>query len=140
MGELDDTVYATLKPSPIHGIGVFAIRDIPKGQRYTNHHLYDPFEAKATLFNKSDLDKCSPEIRSLILDHILFEKDMPNLFYSPNQHVALQSYMNHSDTPNTNGFKTTQDIKKGEELTENYNTVSNGELHDMTKEHHSGII
>jgi len=31
LDELINTTYVMLKPSPIAGIGVFAIRDIPKG-------------------------------------------------------------------------------------------------------------
>ena len=31
--ELSEEIYAVLKPSPVHGIGVFALRDIPKGCR-----------------------------------------------------------------------------------------------------------
>ena len=31
LNELANTTYVMIKPSPLHGIGVFAIRDIPKG-------------------------------------------------------------------------------------------------------------
>jgi SET domain-containing protein len=31
--DLHNDTYVMIKPSPLHGIGVFAIRDIPKGTR-----------------------------------------------------------------------------------------------------------
>lgn len=31
--ELANATYVMIKPSPLHGIGVFAIRDIPKGTK-----------------------------------------------------------------------------------------------------------
>jgi hypothetical protein len=33
LAELADNTWVMLRPSPIEGIGVFAIRDIPKGSR-----------------------------------------------------------------------------------------------------------
>ena len=33
LNELQQETYVALKPSAVHGIGVFAIRDIPKGCR-----------------------------------------------------------------------------------------------------------
>ena len=45
--------------------------------------------------------------------------------------------MNHSDNPNTKGFTTIEDIKKGEELTEDYKLF--GEWHELTKKHYDFI-
>ena len=134
---LNDEVWCKLAPSPIHGIGVFAIRAIPKGQKYTNYGIWNLKDNEPKVFNEEDLNNALPEIRNLILDQMLFEQARPITFYSPNTNACLQSFLNHSNTPNTDGFKAIQDIKKGEELTENYNTVTQGELHSVSKKHHA---
>ena len=54
MSELNRTVWATIAPSKIHGIGVHAIRDIPKGQPYTDYFINTLDKPK--LFNEEDLN------------------------------------------------------------------------------------
>ena len=36
---LNSSVWATIKPSKLHGVGVFAIRDIPKGTVITENTI-----------------------------------------------------------------------------------------------------
>lgn len=139
MSELNQTVWARLAPSEVNGIGVFAIRDIPKGQFYTNYFT-ENYRDTAKVFNEEDLNNALPEIRNLVLNLMLFEQNMPIAFYSPNMYAYLRSFLNHSNTPNTDGFKTTQHIKKGEELTENYNTVVSGELHTLSRKYHDNYL
>lgn len=111
---INSTVWATLRPSPIHGIGVFAIRDIPKGTQITS------IETAIFQVLREDFSKILPEIRSIILDRTLFAKDFPLFFKSPNRNQDLRAYMNHSNTPNSDGEKALIDIRKDEEITEDY--------------------
>jgi SET domain-containing protein len=129
--ELLDTVWAKIAQSPIHGIGVFAIRDIPKG---TEINKNDQELYSLTL---SEIKNLPEEIKSLILDRTIFIKETKlHNFYSPNYDAKLQAFMNHSDTPNSDGIYAIRNILKGEEITEDYNTIQSQELHDISKQHY----
>ncbi len=134
---LNERVWATLKPSPIHGIGVFAIRDIPIGTIITDYSVHNIKESKILAVPTAEFDQIHKAVRELILDRTMF-RDFQNqfCFYSPNYEQTLQSFMNHSNTPNTDGHVATRDIKEGEELTENYIELTNGDtIHPIVKEH-----
>lgn len=132
---INETVFCRLGPSPIHGVGVFAIRDILKGTMFTdhnihymNHHVYGVPE--------SEFQKIFPEIRGLILDRMSYEADDVELvFNSPNSDQFLQAFMNHADDANTDGHYTLRDIKAGEELTENFRTLTQQKRHHLNIEH-----
>ena len=133
---INSTVWATLRRSPIHNIGVFAIRDIPKGTKITDNDSYTVKHVMNKL-TPDELDDICPEVRSLILDRVAYNKESSNelIFYSPNCDAILQSWMNHSHKPNTTGIVTLRNIKKGEELTENYYSIAEGELHPVSLNH-----
>jgi SET domain-containing protein len=130
---LNSTVWATLRPSPIHGIGVFAIRDIPKGTRITDHSVHTIGQEKLFKISDEDFLRILPEIRSLILDRTSFQKGQWLVFYSPNVESCLQSFMNHSATPNSDGQTALFDIKAGEEITEDYR--DHGKPHLFTRQY-----
>lgn len=140
---LNDTVYATLKPSPIHGIGVFAIRDIPKGKRYTDISVHNLDETEILELSESDFEKLRPEIQTLILDRTTFvESQNTYFFYSPNHEVCLTSFMNHSETPNVKNDITLRDIKAGEELTEDFRELlrNGAQPHTRTRKHYEAFV
>lgn len=127
---LNETVKCTLRPSPIHGIGVFALRDIKKGEKLgcnqdTDTQVYD--------IPPERLIELRPEIRALILDRWP-QIEGGRSFASPNQDALMMSFMNYSKTPNAQGDKAIKDIKAGEEITEDYDT---GNLSDMQKKHYN---
>lgn len=133
---LNNTVWATLRPSE-HGIGVFAIRDIPKGTQITDHSTRSRNDGVVCV-HVDAFPKIHPEIRKLILDRTMFPKDEKLLvFPSPNSEQTLRSFMNHSDTPNSDGEITLRDIKEGEEITEDYKSFY--ELHELNKKHYSWL-
>lgn len=70
---LNNSVFAKLGPSKIHGIGVFAIRDIPKGQylKYKGfiHNNFIDTEIEAKYFKL-----IKPCIRELIMDRWFWER------------------------------------------------------------------
>lgn len=140
MEEINNSVWCKLSPSKIHGIGVFAIRDIPKGQKLSDHEFESLEIPKIFTVSFEDFNLIRPEIRSLILDRILIPDGIPFIpFLSPNSNQILQSFMNHSSTPNSDGHYALCDIKMGEEVTEDYHFINN-DWHRLTKERMSGII
>lgn len=118
--------YCRLQPSKIHGIGVFAVRDIPKGK--------NPFKTLPKYadigyvrITEGELDalplKLSELIRTLFIP-------TDGTMYVPNYGVniiRLNSYINHSAKPNMhtrNGydFIAVRKILVGKELTVDYRT------------------
>ena len=130
---LNKTVWATLGLSKLNGVGVLAIRDIPKGTVFSDYNLYDLHLPKLFTMTQEEFDKILPEIKKLILDKTVMTKTIA--FFSPNTTQDLRSWMNHSDTPNVVDFTITKDIKKGEELLEDYRWF--GELHKLSAEHYA---
>lgn len=130
---LNNTVWCTLAPSPIHGVGVFAIRPIPKGTEYTDH-TNETLDAIETYeLTPDEFATIDPAIQRLILDRTIFTEHLLR-FTSPNTDAVLRSFMNHSDTPNTDGIRTLRDILPGEELTEDFRTLADTP-HKLTKLH-----
>jgi SET domain-containing protein len=128
---LNEEVYCRLKPSPIHGIGVFAIKDIPIG---TN-----PFRFCGGVCGVYNCIKLSHDaivnlsdgsVRKIIYDFISPDEDkcyyVPAL--GPNS-FDITFYLNHDSNPNIDivsdgcefmGFRTNRLVKNDEELTINY--------------------
>lgn len=119
---LNNTVWATIAPSKIHGIGVFALRDIKKGQILN-------LSGGNGKWIRTDLDKVVPEVRKLICQRWPIEKD-GHPYLSPNDDALMVSFINHSDDFNYNKLTDTanKDIKKGKEITEDY-----GDYKDIIK-------
>ena len=117
--------YCRLKPSTVcDGIGVFAIKKLPKG--------FYPFSG---CYNKclklhKDVIELLPdeEVKKYIKDLSGFEKDHYWVPRCGMNAVDMSFFINHSITPNiyeNNGiFRTTRDIEIGEELTVDYRTYN----------------
>lgn len=118
---LNEVVKVRLAPSSIHGIGVFAIRDLKKGEKmYLDAipHQFDlPFERFSELEGGiSDiLLGCFPQIVNG--SHFLYPI------------TRMQAYTNHSDDPNYDGKEDVmlRDLKAGEEITEDYRQIEGWE-------------
>ena len=109
-------MWATIAPSKVHGIGVFAIRDIPKGQRI--YAIRDTEKAEWLEYIPS---QTHPAIIRLIQQRWpLAFNGAP--YQSPNYDVRLLSFMNHSATPNYDNHTdcALKEIKEGEEIFEDY--------------------
>ena len=130
--ELSRETYAALKPSGVHGIGVFAIRDIPKGCK-------DIFSKNVGEWIKlpiADVEKLPEHSRSLVETYCVYdEKD----YYVPDygfKVVDMVNYLNHSSRPNlisvNDGeyFEAITDIPAGSELFVNYGTIVEVEGYD----------
>lgn len=116
---LNSAVKVKLAPSKLHGIGVFAIKDIPKGTK-----LYATMAPKVFHIPFGSWKKLFPEVGEQILER------WPNIinnspFVWPDTNI--QAFMNHADDYNYDGKLDVviRDIKKGEEITEDYRDVEN---------------
>lgn len=112
--EINATVLATIAPSPIHGVGVFAVQNIKKGQK-----MYIRWVPMGMI--QTTLSKLKPEVRKII------EQRWPPVvdgypFVHPHEDANHLSFMNHSDDPNYDDKAdiALRDIKAGEEITEDY--------------------
>ncbi len=117
--------YCRLKPSPLHGIGVFAVRDIPRGI----NPLMIIKEPLWTKFSFEDLKDIDREVLTMVSEYCTFEKD--GTIFIPDSvlnGMDISFYVNDSETPNLvtrdDGltFTTKRKIKKGEELCVSYKT------------------
>lgn len=134
MDWLLQTVWCTLKPSPIHGVGVFALRDIPAGTKVIWE--YDTIEV--VTLTETELAALPKQIAGEILARTIFIEGEPLSFLDPNSTTNYRSYMNHSATPNTDGVHTNRDIAEGEELTEDYKSMGN--WHRVTMDYMNRVV
>ncbi len=123
--ELANTTYVMIKPSPLHGIGVFAIRDIPKG----TSNIFSKGVGDWIKVSKEEVDALPQHSKDLIENHCLFDEDF---YFIPDygfKLVDLVIYLNHSETPNVislndgEEFEAIRDIANGEELLVDYGTI-----------------
>ena len=116
-------VFVRLKASPLHGVGVFAIRDIPKGT-----YVFVGDNEELCWIEASETRRLQKEVRGLYEDFCVLRNGR---YGCPRSFNVLTPawYVNHSDDPNLAAdanldFFTTRRIKKGEELTLNYQSQS----------------
>ena len=123
--DLQQNTYVMIKPSLLHGIGVFAIRDIPKGTR----DLFSQGVGEWIKLTIAEVEALPKHSRDLVENHCLFDEDH---YFVPDygfKLVDLVVYLNHSDTPNVISFnegeyfEATRDIAAGEELLVDYGTI-----------------
>ena len=127
--QLAESTYVMIKASPVHGIGVFAIRDIPKGtQDIFSQGIGDWIEV-----SKEEVEALPKHSRDLVENHCLFDEKS---YFIPDygfKLVDLVIYLNHSDRPNVvsindgERFEAIRDISCGEELFVDYGTIVEGE-------------
>jgi len=127
--QLHQHTFAMLKPSPLHGIGVFAITAIQKGER----KIFSDHESEWIEVSKDEVDALPQHARILVENHCLFNETH---FYIPEYGFKifdLAVYLNHSDQPNlisvNDGefFEAIRDIEAGEELLIDYGTIVDSE-------------
>lgn len=123
--ELREEIYVMLKPSAVHGIGVFAIRDIPKGcQTIFSRHQNDWIKLPI-----SDVEQLPDHSRDLVETYCLYDEEN---YYVPAYGFKIMdmvNYLNHSPSPNVRSvndgeiFEALRDIAAGEELFVNYGHI-----------------
>jgi len=123
--ELSEETFITLKPSPVHGIGVFALRDIPRGCKT----LFSRNVGEWIRVPISDIDQLPDQTRNMVETYCLYDDTH---YYLPDygfKVMDLVNYLNHSSTPNVISvndgeyFESLREIKEGEELLVNYGEI-----------------
>ena len=123
--DLQHDTYVMIQPSTVHGIGVFAIRDIPKGTK----DIFSKGFGDWIKVSKAEVDLLPKHSRDLIENHCLFDEDH---YFIPEygfKMVDLVIYLNHSENPNVISvnegeyFEAIRDIQLGEELFVDYGTI-----------------
>jgi SET domain-containing protein len=126
--DLKNETYVTLKASPIHGIGVFAICDIPKGC----NTFFSKNVGEWIKIPIAEVDLLPAHSKNLIETYCLYDEEN---YYVPDygfKVMDLVNYLNHSNSPNiisvNDGeyFETIREIKCGEELLINYGEIVEG--------------
>ena len=118
-----DGVFSRLMPSPIHGVGVFAIRDIPKGAP-----VFGADDGELVPVTADEVTVLSPALSRLYKDFCVWNGDTFQCPSSLNE-LTLSWYLNNSKKPNVTAdsslkFTALRDIEAGEELTADYDTYN----------------
>jgi SET domain-containing protein len=128
LADLRDT-YIMLRPSPVHGIGVFAIRDIPKGCRT----MFSKDNGEWIKLPIAEVETLPEASRDLVETYCLYDEEH---YYVPDygfKKMDLVNYLNHSAQPNVRSvndgefFEAITDIPAGQELLVNYEAIVNVE-------------
>ncbi len=123
--ELKNNTWVMLKPSPVEGIGVFAVTGINKGQR----QLFSRDQSEWIRIPKQEIEQLPAHSRHLVENHCLYDEGH---YFVPEygfKIVDLVIYLNHSDTPNVRSvnegedFEALRDIEAGEELFIDYGEI-----------------
>jgi SET domain-containing protein len=129
LNELHHSTYAMIQPSPIHGIGVFAIRDIPKGTK----NIFSKESGEWIKVHRAEVDALPTHSKNLVETHCLFDEDF---YFLPDygfKKLDIVIFLNHADDPNiisvNDGvyFEAIRDISCGEELLIDYGTIVDSE-------------
>jgi len=123
--ELSQETYVALKPSAVHGIGVFAITDIPRGCR----NLFSKNVGNWIKLPIRDVEKLPEHSRSLIETYCLYDEEdyfVPDYGFKV---MDLVNYLNHSSSPNVISvndgeyFEALVDVPAGTELLIKYGDI-----------------
>lgn len=132
LNHLKNDVYVRIQRSSVHGVGLFAIKRIPKGVNpfhslhQTEYIDYPEKELQETL---------EPAVYDMIDAYSAKEEGriyVPAHGYNP---IDLPYLINHSDTPNVGTdedgehFVTLREIEVGEELFSDFSTYHDGNEH-----------
>lgn len=121
---LQSDIFIRIRPSKIHGVGIFAERAISKGT--DPFRLHRPLEWVA--LENSEIVKLPKIVQKIIAD--FYAPDGKRVYIPKNglNVFDINFYINHSKTPNMKtadggeNFVAVRDIKGGEELTSDYST------------------
>ncbi|HRX93544.1 MAG TPA: SET domain-containing protein [Chitinophagaceae bacterium] len=128
LNQLQSETLIALKPSPVHGIGVFAISDIPKGCKT----IFSNGIGGWVKLSFEEVENLPPHSRNLVETYCLYDETH---YFVPDHGfkvMDLSLYLNHSPDPNIASvnegeqFEALRDIKAGEELLVDYGTIAEG--------------
>lgn len=123
--ELNNQTWVMIKPSPLHGTGVFAIRDIPMGTK----GIFSGGIGGWIELTHEEVEQLPEHSKNLIHTYCLFDEEK---YFVPDygfKIMDLSLYLNHAEDSNIislnhgEDFETTRDICSGEELLINYGEI-----------------
>lgn len=129
--DLAGNTWVMIKPSPIDGIGVFALLDIPTGCRSMFSKANE--QEQWIPVNKTEVENLPAHAKALIENYCLYDADN---YFVPDygfKKMDLVNFLNHANEPNVISindgefFEAIRDIKKGEELFIDYGEIVDGE-------------
>ena len=118
---LKKDIYLRLGPSEIHKVGVFAIRDIPKGTNpFKGSHDLDEY-----FYSQEELKDVPSAVKRMIKDYFVTENGQVAVPSCGLNGIDISYFVNHSDDPNLSyndkdELAAVRNIKKGEEVTFHY--------------------
>jgi SET domain-containing protein len=131
LAELSNNTYVMLKPSAIEGVGVFAVKNIPKGCR-AMFGKPDAPEDWITV-SKKEIESLPQHAQFIVSNYCLFDTDSYYLPAHGFKKMDISLFLNHSDTPNIisinegDYFEAIKDITAGEELVIDYEEIAGGD-------------
>ena len=129
LAELDRQTWVMLRPSHLHGIGVFAVRDIPAGCR----EMFSQEPGEWRTVSRKEVEGVAPHLSALIENYCLYDDDHYFIPAGGFRQMDLSLFLNHSDQPNLISinegayFETVRPIAAGEELLIDYGTLVEGQ-------------
>ncbi len=129
LNELAGDTWCMIRPSALHGIGVFALRDIPKGCTT----LFSRGVGNWLSIARTEVAALPEHSRALVENYCLYDKAhyfIPDYGFKV---MDLVNFLNHSDEPNIRSvndgayFETLRDIARDEELLVDYGTIAEDE-------------
>ena len=126
--QLRNQTFITLKSSGVHGIGVFAINDIPIGCR----NIFSKNLEEWIKLPFAEVEKLPEHSRNLIETYCLYDNDH---YFVPEYGFKIIDpviYLNHSSRPNIisiddgEEFEAIADIPAGTELLIDYSSLDEG--------------
>jgi SET domain-containing protein len=123
--QLTHKTFVKLQASPLHGIGVFAARDIPKGTK----NIFSAPHNRFTHLTYAEVVALPEHSRALIENFCLYDETG---YFVPDEGfdtMDIALYLNHSDEPNIRSvddgdyFEALIDIPAGTELLVDYGTI-----------------
>ena len=126
---LKEEVYCHLGISKVHGIGVIAIRSIPKGV----NPMRTWGDAKEIKFTHKELQAVPKSVKKELKIFCYYDKEVMEIPVVGMHTLNMAVYLNHSKKPSVKFLKngqliTLRAIKSGEELLLDYD-ISFGEKH-----------
>ena len=127
MAMLTEDTWVMLRPSPVAGVGVFAVRAIPKGCRRMFSEPDAPEDWIAV--SRDEVNAMPEHARAMIENYCLYDDRQYFVPAEGFKKMDLSLFLNHADTPNVRSiedgawFEATRDIAAGEELFIDYGEI-----------------
>ena len=126
--DLEENIYCRLQPSKVHGIGIFAIRDIPKGRELFKTFLnYELTPVPISMIENNP--KIDLAVKKLANDMYPLHDGRLYMYRRGLNAIDIGFFVNHSRKANViiddmSACFAARNIKKGEELFTNYEEYS----------------